>query len=188
MPSIWCPKCGFDKKRDVKCAKCGFVEKEKNETNLNYQNKKTIINTFEEEEKNKNPIIIIFIAIIAISVGYMAYSKYKENKIIDDTLEVFYGTSDTDKIKEQNRILIEQQNQMMIQANKETEKALKQIDEMGAKAIKSISNIKAPVISYKNPNEEQRKKEQKIQQQKMYQEQYERERAEQQLKRQLQGS
>lgn len=135
MPSIWCPNCQFNKHRETKCPQCGFVEEGTSKT-YKVPNIKParILNGSQHNKINKelynqnfshltkNPIILGLFLVIAISVGYLAFTKYQENRQNTKLMEAFLGTSDPDEIREhfikQLKVSNEDLDKMMIDSEK----------------------------------------------------------------------
>ncbi len=130
MPSIWCPKCQTNKHRDIKCPKCGFIEEDNTKTYKVPKSKPVRLLTGNKEinseskilnknfsEMTKNPILVGAILIIALSVGYLAFSKYQENRTYDKWMKAFVGTSDPDEV-------LENMNKQLKQAEKNLDKAM----------------------------------------------------------------
>lgn len=150
MPSIWCPKCQTNKHRDIKCPKCGFIEEDNSKSYKVPKSKPVRLITGKKEiktdytkyhnnfqEMTKNPILIGAVLVIAISVGYLAFSKYQENRTYDKMMKAFVGTSDPDEI-------LENMNKQLKQAEQNLDKAMyesaKQQKELVEKALLGNQN------------------------------------------------
>jgi len=104
--SMWCEKCQRINYRKDKCDFCGHGMKSTTKSYvLPIQNKTRILNTPKHFDKEtftlpKNTIFITAVVIIAISISYLAIQKYQENRTNDKYMEMVFGTSDPDEIKE----------------------------------------------------------------------------------------
>ena len=104
--SMWCEKCQRINYRKDKCDFCGHVMQSTQKSyELPIQNKTRILNTpnhFEKESitLRKNTLLIMAIVVIAIAISYLAIDKYQENRTNDKYMEMVFGTSDPDEIKE----------------------------------------------------------------------------------------
>ncbi len=140
MPSIWCPKCQTNKHRDAKCPKCGFIEEDNSKTYEVPKNKpvrilngnkkmKTDFGKYKMNfiELGKNPILVGAVLVIALSVGYLAFAKYQENKKYDKWMKAMVGTSDPDKALEVWKKQLEQAEKNMDKVMLESAKQQKEL-------------------------------------------------------------
>ena len=130
--SIWCPKCEFNKNRMEKCPVCGHFEEDTSKTyNINNPKSARTINMPESTSNNicNNPIVIIALVVIAMSVGYMAITKYNERSTINKYMEKMYGTSEINKINDK----------MLNNMNKANNKMIKDMNKLNNNMMKNIN-------------------------------------------------
>ena len=103
--SVFCPECGKRTYDEYKCDHCEYQIK----PSISKNTKKVI-----GIDPYKNKLLIAAVVMIALSSAYIAYSKYKERKMIDDSMEIMFGTSDMKEVANRQKQMYKklQQQQM----------------------------------------------------------------------------
>lgn len=154
--SYWCEKCQKLNYEYGKCVGCGHINEDKSKSYTVPKYKKQKILNMQNESHNKitlkkNTILIVATVIISISISYLAISKYRENRMNDEFIEMMFGTSDPDEIKEHVKTSLKEMTQSINKSNE--------------KMINQISNIKVPVIDF-GKQERERTQKKKIEERK----------------------
>jgi ribosomal protein L37E len=127
--SVFCPKCGKQTYNEYICDHCDHQIKKEKIIHPNWKPTKTTISSIDKNKKiSINTIIGI---IIAIAIGYIAYTKYEERRM----MEKFIGTTDPEELHEQYikqikslEKITNEEIRKMNQKNKETLKKIKQLN------------------------------------------------------------
>ena len=125
--SVFCPKCGMKTFNEYTCDHCQHTIKEEKVLKKNWQPPKPNIYILQKQKNNtiifnKNTLLIVAISIIAISLAYLAYTKYEERK----WLEEFAGTTDPKEFKKNLKKQIERNEKLAEELAEEfTKKQLK---------------------------------------------------------------
>jgi len=134
--SKYCPECKMLSYDEEVCDRCGYefkpeltIDKVRKHV---YNKPKTISRKKKTSTITINPTtatIMTALAIIAISLGYIAYDKYQEREFEKKMMKMIIGTDDPDKMIENIKKLNKRQKQIMIRINQESIKAFKKAEE-----------------------------------------------------------
>jgi len=146
--SMWCEKCQHINYRKDKCDFCGHVMASTTKSyKLPIQNKTRILKISKNLEKktitlHKNTIFMVAVVIIAISILYLAIQKHQENRTNDKYMEMMFGTSDPDEIKER----VEQSYKGLTEMESKIQSTQREID----KTISHLQKTKDALLSSEN--------------------------------------
>jgi len=131
--SMYCPECTMLSYDEFKCEHCGAelikerygdVPKHKKPMSLNKHTNKV-----ERNYNIGNPIVIVLVTIITISLGYLAFDKYQERESERQEMIMIFGTDDPDQVMKMLNKGKRDMNNAIKQSQKEYRKAMKSLEE-----------------------------------------------------------
>ena len=145
--SVFCPKCGKQTYNEYTCDFCREKIKEEKIIKENWQPPKPKFRKISNKEKttnmNNNTLLTAAIFIIAISLGYLAYSKYQEREMTSKFMKNYLGSDDPDEIIQIQKNMIKDLNKEINKANKQFIKQnnnfQKQIQEQQKNLFKNLN-------------------------------------------------
>ena len=115
-----CPDCGKEYLTKV-CIPCRN-KREKGGNNFNIKN---------------NPLLIVIAIAVSIMAFIMIVKQYEEYRAMQQVKQMFYGTTDNDKIEKINNDMMKNTNEILKTVNKEN----KSIMEMNNQMIKETNKV-----------------------------------------------